>query len=241
MITLVSLYKDQINKAIEFAEVPHNLEFQHFLALIHELKFDELRDYIAVLAGVSLTYYVVVKKYDFFGSESVIIGLLRQFGLSNDVYSSTLQCYSCCDTINITPQLGSLSQVSCSLQTSINKKIIPPSCKKCQEYSNIVFISGCFKVIPSLFIVELGHFTELNCSLMAKDIDESLSIRHDERTLNYTLVGFTLVMGNHFNLIIRLNELWYRYDDMLKPKLREWQKDTCLGKLNSILYVLYDF
>ena len=76
---------------------------------------------------------------------------------------------------------------------------------------------------------------------MAKDIDKSLSIRHDERTLNYTLVGFTLVMGNHFNLIIRLNELWYRYDDMLKPKLREWQKDTCLGKLNSSLYVLYDF
>ena len=63
--TLVSLYKDQINKAIEFAEVPHNPEFQHFLALIHELKFDELRDYIAVLAGVSLTYYVVVKSMIF--------------------------------------------------------------------------------------------------------------------------------------------------------------------------------
>ena len=44
---------------------------------------------------------------------------------------------------------------------------------------------------PSLFIVELGHLTELNCNLMAKDIDESLNILHNEGTLNYKLVGFT--------------------------------------------------
>ena len=184
---------------------------------------------------------MVVKKYDFFGSESVIIGLLRQFVLSDDVYSSTLQCYSCCHIFTITPQLGSISQVSCSLQTSIDNKVIPTRCKKCQECSNLKLISGCFRVIPSLFIVELGHLTELNCNLMAKAIDESLSIRHNEGILNYKLVGFTLVMGSHFNLIIRLNEVWYKYDDMMTPKLREWQKDTCLGKLNSILYILYNF
>ena len=111
----------------------------------------------------------------------------------------------------------------------------------CQECSNLELISGYFRVIPSLFIVELVHLTELNCNLMAKDIDESLSIRHNEGTLNYKLVGLTLVMGSHFNLIIRLNEVWYKYDDMMTPKLREWQKDTCLGKLNSILYILDNF
>ena len=42
-----------------------------------------------------------------FGSESVIIGLLRQIGLSDDVYSSKLQCYNCCDIFTITPQLVS--------------------------------------------------------------------------------------------------------------------------------------
>ena len=99
---------------------------------------------------------MVVEKYDFLGSESVIIGLLRQIGLSDDVYSSKLQRYNCCDIFTITPQLVSLSQVSCSLQTSIDNKVIPVRCNKCQECSNLELISGCFWVIPSLFTVELG-------------------------------------------------------------------------------------
>ena len=73
---------------------------------------------------------------------------------------------------------------------------------------------------------------------MAKYLDDTLNIIHKDRTLNYTLAGFTLKIGNPFTLIAHLNQIRYRYDDMLSPKLREWQKDTSLGKLNSILYVL---
>ena len=60
------------------------------------------------------------------------------------------------------------------------------------------------------FVIHCGtwHLTELNCNLMAKDIYESINIPHNEGTLNYKLVGFTLVIGSHFNLIIRLNEVW---------------------------------
>ena len=97
-----------------------------------------------------------------------------------------------------TPMLVSLSQVSCSLQTSIDNKGIPARCKNVRN----VRISNSYQVVtgysPSLFIVELGHLTELNCNLMAKDIDESLNIRHNEGTLNYKLVGFT--HGQSFQL-----------------------------------------
>ena len=221
IISLISLYQSKIEEAFDFAEISQNPDVKHFFELIHALKFDELRDYIARLINIKVTYDVIVKQYDFYGSESSFIKILRKFGISNDVYSSTLQCYSCCDQFTITPQLGSLSNVTSTLQTSIDKRILPLKCKKCQSNDcSLEQLSGYFLAIPSIFIIELGHLPNIPCT--PQDIDETIYItdtRKAQNCLCYKLAGFTVSMGNHFYLIIRLNDVWYKYNDMLSPKL----------------------
>ena len=239
IITLVSLHRGKIEEAINFAGISSNPEVKLVFELIHALKFDELRDYFARLINISETYTVIVRHYDFYSSESSLIKVLRKFGISNDVYSSILQCYSCCDSFTITPQLGSLSNVTSSLQTSINNRIIPKICKNCHsDDCNIEQISGHFNITPSLLIIELGHLPEVPFTM--QDIDETIYISNKAQTsLCYKLAGFTLSMGNHFYLITRLKDLWYKYNDMLTPKITEWQKNTSLGKLNTVFYILH--
>ena len=241
LISLISLSQSKIEEALDFAEISQNPDVKHFFELIHALKFDELRDYIARLINIKVTYDVIVKQYDFYGSESSFIKILRKFGISNDVYSSTLQCYSCCDQFTITPQLGSLSNVTSTLQTSIDKRILPLKCKKCQSNDcSLEQLSGYFLAIPSIFIIELGHLPNIPCT--PQDIDEIIYItdtRKAQNCLCYKLAGFTVSMGNHFYLIIRLNDVWYKYNDMLSPKLTEWQKGTSLGKVNTVFYILH--
>ena len=73
-----------------------------------------------------------------------------------------------------------------------------------------------------------------------QDIDETIYISNKAQTsLCYILAGFTVSMGNHFYLITRLKDLWYKYNDMLTPKITEWQKNTSLGKLNTVFYILH--
>ena len=160
--------------------------------------------------------------------------LLRNLCISNDIYSSTLQCYSCCDNFTISPQLGSLSNVTSTLQASINDRMIPKQYKKCHsDDCNLEQHSGNFHVIPSILITELGHLHEISC--MLKDIDEIIYITDRGQTiLCYKLVGFSISLGNHFCLIIRIIDKWYKYDDMLTPKLTQWEKNTSLGKVNSV-------
>ena len=94
-------------KAGKITGISQNLDPQHFISLIHRCQFDELRDHIARLASTLLTYGVIVPKYDFSWSDSRIINILRELDISNDLYSVTLQCYSCCTTFTTVIQIGS--------------------------------------------------------------------------------------------------------------------------------------
>ena len=110
---------------------------------------------------------------DFFGSESQIIEVLRKFDISNDLYSVTLQCYSCCASFNIVTQLGSINEVASTLQESISNKMRHKKCKKCDSTgSSLEILSGTFNAIPSIQVVELGHIPETSSIIRSKYIDE---------------------------------------------------------------------
>ena len=159
IISLLSLYQGKIEEANDFTEILQNSEVKLFFELIHGRQFYKVRDQIAKLINISVTYYnVILKKYDFHGSESSIIKLLRNLVISNDIYSSTLQYYNCCDKFTITSQLGSLSKVMTTLQASINDRMIPKHCKKCHsDNCTLEQLSENFHEIPSVLISELGH------------------------------------------------------------------------------------
>ena len=240
VISLIGLNKVSIENAIKFTGFTPNTDGEHFLSLIHDLKFDQLRHYIANLINIPLTYEIIVIKYNFFGSEALIIKLLRKFRLSNDVYSTTVKCYSCCDTFDASLQVGSFTKVTSTLQDCIDKKMILANCKRCQsDKSKLELLSGHFQNIPTIFVIELGHISESNCTLKMGDIDESIYIANNERTLCYRLAGYTLSIGNHFYLMIYQNGVWYKYNDLLSPKISEWEKNTTFGKLNSVFYLLH--
>ena len=77
--------------------------------------------------------------------------------------------------------------------------------------------------------------------LYIPDFDDGLpfSTRKAKNCLcYYKLAWFTVSMGNHFYLITRLNDVWYKYNDMLKPKLTEWEKNTTLWKVNTVFCIL---
>ena len=175
VISLFSLFLDMIAKARKLAGISLNPDAQRFISLIDCRQFDELRDFIARLMNISVTYYVVVPKIDFFGSESQVIEVLRKFDISSDLYSVTLQCYSCCAIFNIVTQRGSINEVDSTLQESISNKMRYKKCKKCDSTgSNLEILSGTFNAIPSILIVELGHIPET--IIRSKDIDELIYI-----------------------------------------------------------------
>ena len=106
-----------------------------------------------------------MQTYDFFGTASKFIQLLREFNICNDVYYSTLQCFGRCSDFTITVQLGSITYVASTLQTCVNDKLIPKQCKKCLATdTNIELLRGHFQATPPLLVVELGHLSELNVS-----------------------------------------------------------------------------
>ena len=237
IISLISLYREMIEKAGEITGISLNPNSQHFISLIHRCQFDELRDYIARLASILVTYDVIVPKYESFGSESRIINILRELDISNDLYSVTLQCYSCCTTFTTVIEIGSISFVASTSLESINSKMRPKKCNRCQSAgSNLEIPLGAFNAIPSVLVVELGHLPETSCTLQPNDI----YIPDSSRSLAYKLAGFTLSLDNHFYIIVNLNDIWYKYGDMFLPKLKEHSKHTSLGKLNSVLYVLHE-
>ena len=166
-----------------------------------------------------------MQTYDFFGTESKFIQLLREFNICNDVYYSTLQCFGCCSDFTITVQLGSITYVASTLQTCVNDKLLPKKCKKCLATdTNIELLRGHFQATPPLLVVELGHLPELKCQLVPNDLDESIYITNHSKTLCYKLAGYTLLNASHFFLLINIDNVWYKYNDIMAPKLVEWGK-----------------
>ena len=119
--SLISLYRETIEEARRIIDISLNPDAQHYFSLIHRRKFDELRDYIARLTGISVTYDVIVPKYDFHGSEATINDLILKLDISNVHYYVRLQCYSCCATFTTVTQIGSVRFLTFSLQKSIKE------------------------------------------------------------------------------------------------------------------------
>ena len=117
--------------------------------------------------------------------------------------------------------------------------MIPKQSKKCHsDDCNLEQLSRNFHVIPSILITLLGHLHEISFTL--KDIDEIIyTTDRDQTILCYKLAGFSISLGNHFCLIIHIKDMWYKYDDMLTPKLTQCEKNTSLGKVNSVFYILH--
>ena len=110
IISLISLSQEMIENARKLSGISLSPDAEQFLSLIYLRQFDELRDFVARLLDISLTYFVVVPKVDFYGSESKIIELLRKFNISNHHYSVTLQCYNCCASFTNVTQIGSITE-----------------------------------------------------------------------------------------------------------------------------------
>ena len=192
VISLLSLYIKEIQMALKFTEISLNPDVEQIFSLVQELRFDELRDFIAKLTEISITYDVIVQKYDFFGSESRIIKVLRKLDACNDVYYCTLQCYNHCSSFSTKVQLGSIRFVTSSLQACIVNKFLPNKCRKCRSNNpNLELLMGHFQALPPLLVVELGHLSELNCKLETND--EMIYITNHSRSLCYKLAGYTLI------------------------------------------------
>ena len=56
-------------------------------------------------------------------------------------------------------------------------RILPLTCKKCQSNDcSLEQLSGYFLVIPSIFVIELGHLPKIPCT--PQDIDEIIYITY---------------------------------------------------------------
>ena len=70
--------------------------------------------------------------------------------------------------------------------------------RKCKEFrssnSKFELISGFFQSIPPIFIIELGHLT--NITIRAEDIEQFIFITNSSKhLLCYKLAGYTLSAG----------------------------------------------
>ena len=83
--------------------------------------------------------------------------------------------------------------------------------------SEVIFerLSGYFQSIPVRLTVEIGHLTNMSKTLEISDIDQQLTINHNQRTFHYQLAGFSVHLGNHFYSILCNKGEYYKYDGML--------------------------
>ena len=241
IVAILSLNQDKIINSLKIiGTTPSTCKFHQIYSLVASKKFDELREYIASHIGLKIIYQSLVKCYDFFGSEGNIIKFLRTLDLCNDRYISTFKCHQCSNTFNTTCMLGTIGSVITNLESSVSRKLLPSKCKSCGS-TNSIFErqSGQFKSIPTLLTVEIGHLPNIDKQLAISYIDKHFTIGHDHQTLHYQLVGFSILLRNHFYSILYDNEKFYRYDGMRTPTTEAWDCDNFPGTLNTVFYLLH--
>ena len=138
IIALLSLSHIPIQKVYDVTESSQIPDAELFFQLIRNLQFDEPHDLIAKLINIPISYELIVQKYDFIGVESKIIHLLRRFNICNDKYYSTLQCFHCCSDFTTKVHLGNLTNVTSTLQNSIDGKFIPKNVKSVRQLIRIL-------------------------------------------------------------------------------------------------------
>ena len=235
-ITLLSLHKSALINALDHISCSLNDSLRTTLSLIQDRRFDQLRIRIAKLLGIPLLNY----QYNLLGYEGHMVQLLcKDLSLCSDKYKITFQCWSCCYQSEKMLNLTTLTQFNSNCQVSINNQINSRfSCLKCRDpASNIERISLEFTELAPLFILEVGHLDE---SIQASNINEEISIRHKEDLLDYTLLGFTIHSGIHFSMRVKIENIWYAYDGMERPKLtRLMGKDVNFtGRIDTVVYVI---
>ena len=138
IIALLSLSHIPIQKVYDVTESSQIPDAELFFQLIRNLQFDEPRDLIAKLINIPISYELIVQKYDFIGVESKIIHLLCRFNICNDKYYSTLQRFHCCSDFTTKVHLGNLTNVTSTLQNSIDGNLIPQNVKSVRRLIRIL-------------------------------------------------------------------------------------------------------
>ena len=83
-----------------------------------------------------------------------------------------------------TSSIGSVTDY----ESFVNRYLIPCRCKSCGSTTAIFErLSGQFETIPVLLLIELGLITMKD---LVDKIDQQLTIKHDQQTLHYKLVGY---------------------------------------------------
>lgn len=90
-----------------------------------------------------------------------------------------------------------------------------------------------------MLVIEVGHLDDL---IKVEDISDSISIANKDEMLYYSLIGFTIHVGTHFSMRVKLDDGWYTYDGMEISKLNKVNDKIMkiLGRINCIIYVLAD-
>ena len=98
-------------------------------------------------------------------------------------------------------------------QTTILSKIKPPKCN-----------------LSPLLILEME-----NLDIDEKGRDKRITLLHHGRILNFDLIGYTLLSGNHFTL--KPNSILYYYDGMRTPKIH-LAKSSRLPEISIVNFVV---
>ena len=213
-----------------------NLLLEKAFSLIRDRQFDSLRVWVAQMLGIQLSN----SSYNLLGYEGQIVQLLcKKFALCSDSYKIVFQCWGCCYESEKIINLTSLTTFNSNCQSSINNKIDSSlNCLKCRDpCANIEPKLFKFTELLPLLIMEVGHLNEV---VRVQDISDSVSIVHKDKRLYYSLIGFTIHVGIHFCMRVKMEGGWYSYDGMERPKLTKLKEKlaTFIGRVNCIFYVL---
>ena len=209
------------------------------MSFIASCKFNELRLWPAPQLGIRLVDF----QYDFLGCEGTIVQLITQFSLCSDSYTVLLQCWSCCSESEKRLNLTSVTVFKVNCQTTIDNQIKSSfTCLKCRDpNANLECISKGFVHVPSFFNPEVGHLNIIS-RIEEKYINEEIHVSHNKDELQYSLLGYTIYNGLHFSMKIKLQDGWYAYDGIERPKLKHIDSNSrMLGRINCIIYVLSNY
>ena len=87
----MSLHMDAILVTLENLHVEMEGKPAHFILLIQQKQFDELRFWISKELNIASNSEII----NFYGSEFVFVTLMRNLNLINNRYNSSFQCSNC--------------------------------------------------------------------------------------------------------------------------------------------------
>ena len=225
-ITLLSLHSYQISEALRLSDVSPTNSLQTMLSHIeHQLGVQNVN-----------------MRYDFLGYEEAVVQLLTKLSLNSDWYKVIFQCWSCCYQSEKKLNLTFVLRFEGNCQNTIDNQIQSSfKCLKCRDSNaNLESITQEYVQVSPLIILVVGHLTD--ASLIREiNIENQIYFPHDKDILHYSLLGYTIHHGLHFSLRTKLQDDWYAYDGIERPKLKRVESNPTgpsLGRINCIVYVL---